>query len=72
MGQVLFDLWGIHGLRVSFVVEQDEALDPAGIGLFCCTGVLFQADGISDAFQQLSFWRWGGSCFFLFCCLVLE
>ena len=66
MGQVLFDLWGIHGRRVSFVVEQDESLDPADIGLFCCTGVLLQADGSSDAFQQLSFGRFGGVHVFFF------
>ena len=66
MCQVLFDLWGIHGRRVSFVVEQDESLDPADIGLFCCTGVLLQADGSSDAFQQLSFGRFGGVHVFFF------
>ena len=34
------------------IVEEDLALDPQDIGLLCVVGIVLEADGIGDLFQQ--------------------
>ncbi len=53
MGEERFYLWGAHILRVAFVVEEDEALDPVDVGLLGADGVVLAADGVSNLIEQL-------------------
>lgn len=48
VGKKGFHFSDAHFLRVPFVVEQDVALDPGDVGLFCAQRVVLAPDGIAD------------------------
>jgi hypothetical protein len=54
MGEKCFCLGPAQFLRMTFLVEQDKALDPADIGLLRSVGILFQAQDLTYAVAQ--FW----------------
>ncbi len=41
---------------MAFVVEEDVAADPVFVGLFGAGGVMFDADGVTDLFEEFSWW----------------
>ena len=61
VGQELVDLGGPHRGRVADAVEEDEAPDPADVGVLGPGAVVPEADGLADAIQQARWvrWSWG-------------
>jgi hypothetical protein len=47
------DLGGAHLQRVTFVVEEDEALDPIDVGVLGADAVVTNAAGLADPVEQL-------------------
>ena len=46
------DFLAAHVVGVAFVVEEDVAADPVYVGLFGAGGVVFDADGVADLFEE--------------------
>ena len=47
-----------HVFGVAFVVEEDVAADPVYVGLFGALGVVFDANGVADLFEEFPGFRW--------------
>jgi hypothetical protein len=62
MGEKCFYLGPAQFLRMTFLVEQDKALDPADIGLLRSVGKWFQAQGLTHAVEQFWFSGTATSC----------
>ena len=52
VGEEGFDFGDTHLLGVAFVVEEDEAFDPANVCLFGADGVMLAADGITHLIEE--------------------
>jgi len=55
------DFCAAHVFGVAFFVEEDVAANPFDVGLFGALGVVFDADGIADLFEEFFALR-GGWC----------
>ncbi len=53
VGAETLDLWHTHFLRVLFIVEEDEAFDLVAAGLLGAVRVVFSAQGLPHAVQEL-------------------
>lgn len=53
IGQEGLHLGGPHVLGMALVVEEDETLDPVGVGLAGARRVVHEADGVIHLFEQL-------------------
>jgi len=49
VGKKRFDFRYIHGLRMAFIVEEDEAYDPADVGFFCVKRILPDAQRLTHS-----------------------
>jgi len=47
VGEERFDFGDTHLLGMAFVVEEDEAFDPANVGLLGAVGIVFATQRIS-------------------------
>ena len=52
VGEEGSDFGDTHLLGVAFVVEEDEAFDPANVCLFGADGVMLAADGITHLIEE--------------------
>lgn len=50
------DFRGAHLARVPLPVEENEALYPVVIGLFCSQGIVIEAKHFAALFEQFEFW----------------
>ena len=48
MGKEVFHFWLAHFAGMAFVVEEDVAADPVGVGIFCAVCVATEADLLMD------------------------
>jgi hypothetical protein len=46
VGEEGFDFRGFHLLWMTFVVDEDEAFDPVGVGFFGTDGTALETDGV--------------------------
>ena len=52
-GEELTDLCFAHFCRVTFLMKEDEALNPVDVGLFCSKTVVPEANRRADLVEQL-------------------
>jgi len=54
-----FHCWYAHLLGMSLVVEEDEALDPGDVSLFCADGIVFAVNGVTRWSRSFLGRSWG-------------
>ena len=63
VGDECLNFFNAHVFGMAFFVEEDVAANPVHVGLFGALGVVLDADGVADLFEEFSsFWGFLRRC----------